>query len=66
MSDQTWPDAYRPSQKPVQCIKCKGTAVILSRALHPGSGEVQWRLTCLDCRIAWPQDQHGGEPDEYM
>ncbi|MFJ2115760.1 hypothetical protein ACIOEX_28390 [Streptomyces sp. NPDC087850] len=40
--------------------------MILSQAKHPESGEWQWRLTCLDCRVAWPQDQHGGSPDEYM
>lgn len=61
-------DAYRPYQPqkpPVQCVKCKDTGVILTKATHPITGEAQWRFTCLDCRIAWPMDQHGGSPDEY-
>ncbi|MEC4015105.1 hypothetical protein [Streptomyces sp. H27-D2] len=56
----------RPNNAPALCIKCKGTALILSKALHPDRGESQWRLTCLDCRVAWPQDQHGGDADEYL
>ncbi|MFF3768174.1 hypothetical protein ACFYYR_29395 [Streptomyces sp. NPDC001922] len=39
--------------------------MILSKAKHPDTGVLFWRLTCLDCRVAWPQDQHGGNPDEY-
>ncbi|MGW1195322.1 hypothetical protein ACWD4B_05610 [Streptomyces sp. NPDC002536] len=61
-------DAYRPYQPqntPVRCVKCQGTGVILTKAKHPDTGDDQWRLTCLDCRIAWPQDQHGGSADEY-
>ncbi|MFJ5103082.1 hypothetical protein [Streptomyces sp. NPDC088554] len=69
MSNYPGMDSYWPTERkrpPVQCIKCRDTAVILSQAKHPESGEWQWRLTCLDCRVAWPQDQHGGSPDEYM
>ncbi len=63
-----WPDASRqgiPGNPAVKCIKCWGTSVILSKAKHPDTGVLFWRLTCLDCRVAWPQDQHGGNPDEY-
>ncbi|MEO3978681.1 hypothetical protein [Streptomyces sp. CAU 1734] len=55
----------RSQSSRVQCIKCRGTAVILSCALNPHAGRMEYRLTCLDCRIAWPQDQHGGALDEY-
>ncbi|MBZ4321602.1 hypothetical protein [Streptomyces huiliensis] len=61
-------DAYRPyepQKSPVLCVKCHGISVILTKAQHPATGEYQWRFTCLDCRIAWPQEQHGGSPDEY-
>ncbi|EME98577.1 hypothetical protein J7W19_12645 [Streptomyces mobaraensis NBRC 13819 = DSM 40847] len=61
-------DAYRPyvpQRPPVQCVKCRGIHVILNKALHPQLMQDQWRFTCLDCRVAWPQEQHGGEPDEY-
>ncbi|MFG3281617.1 hypothetical protein [Streptomyces sp. NPDC048111] len=63
MTDTPW--VTPPKNPPAQCIKCKGTAVVLTKAAHPETGELQWRLTCLDCRVAWPQDQHGGHPDEY-
>lgn len=56
---------YRPANPPVRCVKCQRIGVILTKAKHPGTAEMQWRLTCIDCRIAWPQDQHGGSPDEY-
>lgn len=62
----TDPLGYVPTKPPVQCIKCKGSSVILTQAMHPERKEMQWRLTCLDCRVAWPLDQHGGAPDEYM
>ncbi|GAU70499.1 hypothetical protein SSP35_19_01370 [Streptomyces sp. NBRC 110611] len=61
-------DAFRPfprQQPPVRCIKCGGISIILSEARHPDTGYFFWRFTCLDCRIAWPQDQHGGALDDY-
>ncbi len=65
-----WPDAYRsggPQKSPVKCVKCQNPdKVITTKAMNPRTGEEEWRLTCLGCRVAWPMDQHGGEPDEYM
>ncbi|MFF4605820.1 hypothetical protein ACFY12_24150 [Streptomyces sp. NPDC001339] len=56
---------YAPKNPPVRCVKCFEANVILSEARHPDTGEMFWRFTCLDCRVAWPQDQHGGAPHEY-
>ncbi|MEW2525758.1 hypothetical protein [Streptomyces sp. NPDC047071] len=57
--------SYRPSNPPARCIKCGDVHLILSQAVNPRTGEVEYRFTCLDCRVAWPQDQHGGAPDDY-
>ncbi|MFE0043702.1 hypothetical protein [Streptomyces albireticuli] len=63
------PDAYRSGGRPnppVRCVKCKGVTVITTHARNPRTESGEWRLTCLECRVAWPMDQHGGEPDEYI
>lgn len=53
------------SNRPVECVKCASTAVILTKETHPQTYEPFWRYTCLDCKVAWPQDQHGGAPEDY-
>ncbi|EGJ78286.1 hypothetical protein STTU_5498 [Streptomyces sp. Tu6071] len=48
-------------------MKCADTHVILTKTGSPGrGGEVpRWRYTCLDCRVAWWVDEHGGALDDY-
>ncbi|MFE9247382.1 hypothetical protein [Streptomyces sp. NPDC007088] len=76
MSRQGWSDAYSPGgrQFPVRCVKCADTHVILTKtkapapsyAGQPGSADgLRWRYTCLDCRVAWWVDEHGGGLDDY-
>lgn len=52
-------------KQPVQCVQCQSIAVVLSQAKHPKTKRMHWRFTCLDCRVAWDQEEHGGSPDEY-
>jgi transposase-like protein len=59
-----------PSKLPVRCVKCKSTAVILSNPTDQRTGERRWRYRCLDCSVAWWQDenewwQKHGAPDEF-
>lgn len=80
MSRQGWSDASgRGSaggrQFPVRCVKCADTHVILTKTKAPtgtspafGQGDphgLRWRYTCLDCRVAWWVDEHGGGLDDY-
>ncbi|MDT0417266.1 MULTISPECIES: hypothetical protein [unclassified Streptomyces] len=71
MSRQGWSDAYGSGSTgrrlPVRCVKCADTHVILTKTGSPGrGGEVpRWRYTCLDCRVAWWVDEHGGALDDY-
>ncbi|MGW7517409.1 hypothetical protein ACWGJ2_17645 [Streptomyces sp. NPDC054796] len=51
---------------PVECVQCQGIAIVLSQAVDPRTGIYRWRYTCLDCRVAWWQDDHGGYSDEYV
>ncbi|MFI6347527.1 hypothetical protein [Streptomyces sp. NPDC050560] len=46
-------------RRPVQCIKCRDTHVVVAQAPDKETGLPRWRYTCLDCRIAWWVDQHG-------
>lgn len=53
------------SQPPVQCIRCKSTAVILGRPTDPRTRQARWRYRCLDDGTAWWVDEHGGDITEY-
>lgn len=53
------------SNPPVQCVQCEDTHVILTKGTHPDTYEPFWRLTCLDCRVAWDMDDHGGSPEDW-
>ncbi|MGX2995284.1 hypothetical protein JNUCC64_13475 [Streptomyces sp. JNUCC 64] len=53
------------AQKPVRCVQCGRTCVILAQAADPETRLPRWRYTCLDCRIAWWVDQHGGAATDY-
>lgn len=61
-------DAYGtgPVKPALRCLKCGDIHVVMSQARDPIADGLRWRYTCLDCRIAWWCDEHGGEIDEYL
>ncbi|OON73981.1 hypothetical protein [Streptomyces tsukubensis] len=67
MSRQGWSDAHGPGvrRSPVRCIKCGDTHVVLTKTKEPSDGPLRWRYTCLDCRVAWWVDEHGGTSEDY-
>ncbi len=53
----------------VRCVKCVSTSVILSKPVDRRTSEFRWRYRCLDCSVAWWQDETDywreyGAPDE--
>lgn len=50
----------------MKCVQCKSTACILSKVLDGNSKKERYRLRCLDCNVAWWQDEHGGDISEYQ
>ncbi|MYY11762.1 hypothetical protein GT204_23350 [Streptomyces sp. SID4919] len=53
------------AQRQVRCVQCGNTGVIVAQATDPETRLPRWRYTCLDCRIAWWVDQHGGTAKDY-
>lgn len=54
------------SNRPVECLKCSGTAVVLTKTRDAVRDALRYRYTCLDCAIAWWVDEHGGDYEEYQ